>query len=79
VALEAIIRIKKALRAIPRVRLIAQVHDEILLEVVNDPTCIAEASAALTTCMRVKVSRPCSRRRRERALRMLGWAAIGPN
>jgi DNA polymerase I-like protein with 3'-5' exonuclease and polymerase domains len=52
VALEAIIRIEKALRAIPGARLIAQVHDEFLLEVVDDPMCIAEASAALTTCMR---------------------------
>ena len=52
VALEAIIRIEKALRAIPWARLVAQVHDEFLLEVVDDPMCIAEASAALITCMR---------------------------
>ncbi|MGC1862679.1 MAG: hypothetical protein WA733_16595, partial [Methylocystis sp.] len=33
-------------------RLIAQVHDEFLLEAIDDPRCIADASAALTTCMR---------------------------
>ncbi len=52
VALEAIIRIEKALRRIPEARLIAQVHDEFLLEVVDDPSCIEEASAALAECMR---------------------------
>jgi DNA polymerase I-like protein with 3'-5' exonuclease and polymerase domains len=52
VALEAIIRIEKALRTIPQARLIAQVHDEFLLEVPDDPMCVAEASAALTACMR---------------------------
>ena len=52
VALEAIIRIEKALSVIPQARLIAQVHDEFLLEVVDDPMSIAEASLALTTSMR---------------------------
>jgi DNA polymerase I-like protein with 3'-5' exonuclease and polymerase domains len=52
VALEAIIRIEKALRKIPQARLIAQVHDEFLLEVLDDPMCVAEASAALTASMR---------------------------
>ena len=52
VALEAIIRIEKAQREIPQARLIAQVHDEFLLEVLDDPICVAEASAALTASMR---------------------------
>ena len=52
VALEAIIRIEKALCGIPQARLIAQVHDEFLLEVADDPMSIAEAAAALTTSMR---------------------------
>ena len=52
VALEAIIRIEKALRKIPQASLIAQVHDEFLLEVAGDPSCIERASAALTVSMR---------------------------
>jgi DNA polymerase I-like protein with 3'-5' exonuclease and polymerase domains len=35
-----------------RNRLIVQVHDEFLLEVLDDPMCVAEASAALTASMR---------------------------
>ncbi|MGJ0510661.1 MAG: DNA polymerase [Methylocystis sp.] len=52
VALEAIIRIEKALRDIPQARLIAQVHDEFLLEADDEPTCVAAASAALEAGMR---------------------------
>ena len=51
-ALEAIIRIEKVLRKIPRARLIAQVHDEFLLEAAGDQICIEDASAALTASMR---------------------------
>lgn len=52
VALEAIIRIEKVLRDIPQARLIAQVHDEFLLEVGDEPACIAVASEALEAGMR---------------------------
>jgi DNA polymerase-1 len=52
VALEAIIRIERALRHVPEACLIAQVHDEFLLEVDNEPECVAAASAALEASMR---------------------------
>ena len=52
VALEAIIRIEKALRTIPHAHLIAQVHDEFLLEVANEPTIIRDASGLLENSMR---------------------------
>ena len=52
VALEAIIRIEKSLREVPQANLIAQVHDEFLLEVDDEPKCIAAASEALEASMR---------------------------
>jgi DNA polymerase I-like protein with 3'-5' exonuclease and polymerase domains len=36
---------------LPQARLIAQVHDEFLLEAADDQICIEDASAALTACM----------------------------
>ena len=51
VALEAIIRIEKALRSFPEARLVAQVHDEFLLEVEDDEVCIANAASILATAM----------------------------
>jgi DNA polymerase I-like protein with 3'-5' exonuclease and polymerase domains len=52
VALAAIIRLEKALRNFPQARLVAQVHDEFLLEVEEDESCTAHAASTLTEAMR---------------------------
>jgi DNA polymerase I len=52
VALEAIIRLEKALRNLPQARLVAQVHDEFLLEVEDDQACVAYAASVLEAAMR---------------------------